>query len=82
MISSLGGTLKTYQTVFGVFLSLFVWQVKNKVAKMIKDRDVGLENLSISNVIEVMETRFHIANIFIKLGLVDKIQNEVDDQRE
>ena len=49
---------------------------------MIKDRDSKFEGMSVSKVIKMMAKRFHIVNVFIKLGLVDQIKIEVNDQRE
>jgi hypothetical protein len=73
MISDFGGQLKTYQTLFILILPYTIWQTKNKVAKMIKERDQKIEGFPMSSVVEMMEHRFNIVNMFTKLGLVDLI---------
>ena len=47
---------------------------------MIKKNDRSLEDESIENVTKKMATRFHIVNVFKKLGLIDEIQRGLSYQ--
>ena len=55
-------------------MPFFIWQATYIVALLIKKNDRSLEDESIENVTKKMATRFHIVNVFKKLGLVDDIQ--------
>jgi hypothetical protein len=74
LISDFGGSLKSYQILFSQpLMPFFIWQAIKIIAQLIKDNDDSLEGETIENVTEKMASRFHIVNVYKKLGQVDQI---------